>query len=171
MRFLDASWHLDKSRSPQEEFLKEHIKGAARFDIDAVADPKSTLPHMSVRQSVTETRIWIGSEEVSLLFIFKTPITTTLHTRTQAADGGGLLGGGERPGAGEQRQHRGVHHGAVLFGGALLVDLPGLWPRQGGRLGYVCRDGVDAPHGFIDPINPSTNRVPPSINQPARCTS
>lgn len=53
VRFLDASWHLDKSRSPQEEFVQEHIKGAARFDIDAVADPKTTLPHMCVLQPVS----------------------------------------------------------------------------------------------------------------------
>jgi thiosulfate/3-mercaptopyruvate sulfurtransferase len=48
LRFLDASWHLDKTRSPHKEFVEEHIKGAVRFDIDAVADPASGLPHMCV---------------------------------------------------------------------------------------------------------------------------
>ncbi len=48
LRFLDASWHLDKSRHPHKEFVDEHIEGAVRFDIDAVSDPASGLPHMYV---------------------------------------------------------------------------------------------------------------------------
>lgn len=52
LKFLDASWHLDKSRNPHKEFVEEHIKGAVRFDIDKVADSNSNLPHMCVSPSV-----------------------------------------------------------------------------------------------------------------------
>lgn len=44
---LDGSMHLPTSgRNAREEFAKLHIPGAQFFDIDAVADKKSPLPHM-----------------------------------------------------------------------------------------------------------------------------
>jgi thiosulfate/3-mercaptopyruvate sulfurtransferase len=44
---LDASWHLPAAkRNAREEFLAEHIPGAAFFDLDASSDPSTTLPHM-----------------------------------------------------------------------------------------------------------------------------
>lgn len=55
VKFLDASWHLDKSRNPHKEFVEEHIKGAVRFDIDKVADPASTLPHMYAERGCCNT--------------------------------------------------------------------------------------------------------------------
>jgi thiosulfate/3-mercaptopyruvate sulfurtransferase len=44
-RVVDASWHLD-GRNAASEFLAGHIPGAIFFDIDAVADTSSDLPHM-----------------------------------------------------------------------------------------------------------------------------
>ena len=47
VRVLDGSWHLPPlGRDPGAEFLEAHIPGAAFFDIDAVCDPDSSLPHM-----------------------------------------------------------------------------------------------------------------------------
>ena len=47
VRALDASWHLPNSgRDPQAEFLAARIPGAAFFDVDALSDPRSDLPHM-----------------------------------------------------------------------------------------------------------------------------
>lgn len=46
VRFLDASWYLDKSRSGRAEFAAERVPGAQFFDIEQVADATSTLPHM-----------------------------------------------------------------------------------------------------------------------------
>ncbi|MGD8862234.1 MAG: 3-mercaptopyruvate sulfurtransferase [Myxococcales bacterium] len=47
VRVLDGSWHLPSTgRSADAEFADEHIPGAQRFDIDAVADASSSLPHM-----------------------------------------------------------------------------------------------------------------------------
>lgn len=44
---LDASMHLPNTgRNANAEYLAEHIPGAIRFDIDAIADKASPLPHM-----------------------------------------------------------------------------------------------------------------------------
>ncbi len=47
LRVLDGSWHMPQTRrDPRREFLEAHIPGAAFFDIDAVADHATALPHM-----------------------------------------------------------------------------------------------------------------------------
>lgn len=47
LRVLDASWYLPaENRNAFAEFEKEHIPGAVFFDIDAVSDLNSDLPHM-----------------------------------------------------------------------------------------------------------------------------
>jgi thiosulfate/3-mercaptopyruvate sulfurtransferase len=44
---MDASWYLPTSgRDPGKEYPAGHIPGAVRFDIDALSDPNSPLPHM-----------------------------------------------------------------------------------------------------------------------------
>jgi thiosulfate/3-mercaptopyruvate sulfurtransferase len=44
---VDGSWYLPtQNRDPQAEYLAGHIPGAVRFDIDAVKDVTSSLPHM-----------------------------------------------------------------------------------------------------------------------------
>jgi thiosulfate/3-mercaptopyruvate sulfurtransferase len=44
---VDASWHLPTTgRNARAEFLEAHIPGAVFFDIDAIADTKTSLPHM-----------------------------------------------------------------------------------------------------------------------------
>jgi thiosulfate/3-mercaptopyruvate sulfurtransferase len=44
---VDGSMHLPTSgRNAKAEYLKEHIPGALFFDIDDIADEKSSLPHM-----------------------------------------------------------------------------------------------------------------------------
>lgn len=45
--FVDGSWYLPAhNRNGAEEFLAMRIPGAVYFDIDAVADPETDLPHM-----------------------------------------------------------------------------------------------------------------------------
>lgn len=47
LAIVDASWHLPTAgRSARAEYTAAHIPGAVFFDIDAVADQKSGLPHM-----------------------------------------------------------------------------------------------------------------------------
>ncbi|HVW92077.1 MAG TPA: 3-mercaptopyruvate sulfurtransferase [Devosia sp.] len=44
---LDASWYLPTAgRDAHAEYLAGHIPGAVFFDIDAIADHKTNLPHM-----------------------------------------------------------------------------------------------------------------------------
>jgi thiosulfate/3-mercaptopyruvate sulfurtransferase len=48
LRVLDASWHLpDAGRDARAEFEAGHIPGARFFDIDAISDDQSELPHMA----------------------------------------------------------------------------------------------------------------------------
>lgn len=50
LKVLDASWHMpDAGRDPRAEFAKARIPGAHFFDIDALSDPDSSLPHMLPR--------------------------------------------------------------------------------------------------------------------------
>lgn len=47
VKIVDASWYLPaQGRDAKAEFLAGHIPGAVFFDIDAVADPSTDLPHM-----------------------------------------------------------------------------------------------------------------------------
>jgi thiosulfate/3-mercaptopyruvate sulfurtransferase len=44
---LDASWYLPQTgRDAREEYLHRHIPGALFYDLDAISDPLSPLPHM-----------------------------------------------------------------------------------------------------------------------------
>ncbi|MBI1964068.1 MAG: 3-mercaptopyruvate sulfurtransferase [Candidatus Rokubacteria bacterium] len=47
VRVVDGSWHMPQlRRDPRAEFAQAHIPGAVFFDIDAIADTRSPLPHM-----------------------------------------------------------------------------------------------------------------------------
>ena len=47
VRTLDGSWHMPQlKRDPRAEFAQAHIPGAAFFDIDAISDHSTSLPHM-----------------------------------------------------------------------------------------------------------------------------
>ena len=47
LRILDGTWHMPQlQRDPRREFEEAHIPGAVFFDIDAIADRTTSLPHM-----------------------------------------------------------------------------------------------------------------------------
>ena len=47
LRVIDATWYLPTlRRDARAEFRQAHLPGAVYFDIDAIADRKSGLPHM-----------------------------------------------------------------------------------------------------------------------------
>jgi thiosulfate/3-mercaptopyruvate sulfurtransferase len=47
VRVLDGTWHMPQlERDPRREFEEAHIPGAAFFDVDAIADRTTSLPHM-----------------------------------------------------------------------------------------------------------------------------
>ena len=55
---LDASWYLPaQGRDAVAEFRAAHIPGAIRFDIDAMSDESSPLPHMLPRPEVFSSRM------------------------------------------------------------------------------------------------------------------
>lgn len=45
LRIVDGSWHLD-GRDARADFEQTHIPGAVFFDLDAISDRDSPLPHM-----------------------------------------------------------------------------------------------------------------------------
>ncbi|TJZ92650.1 3-mercaptopyruvate sulfurtransferase [Paracoccus gahaiensis] len=48
LRIIDASWHMPASgREARAEYDAAHIPGARFFDIDAISDQRSALPHMA----------------------------------------------------------------------------------------------------------------------------
>ena len=48
LRLIDASWHMPATgRDARAEYEVAHIPGARFFDIDAVSDSRSALPHMA----------------------------------------------------------------------------------------------------------------------------
>ena len=47
IRVADASWYLPQAgRNARAEFERAHIPGAVFFDIDALSDQNTPLPHM-----------------------------------------------------------------------------------------------------------------------------
>ena len=47
LRVLDASWYLPAAgRDARAEYLAGHLPGALFFDLDAVSEPDTSLPHM-----------------------------------------------------------------------------------------------------------------------------
>ena len=47
LRVVDGTWHMPHlKRDPRAEFAAAHVPGAVFFDIDAIADHSTTLPHM-----------------------------------------------------------------------------------------------------------------------------
>ncbi len=55
---LDASWYLPaQGRDAEAEFRAAHVPGAIRFDIDAMSDETSPLPHMLPRPEVFSSRM------------------------------------------------------------------------------------------------------------------
>ena len=58
VRIFDVSNHLPTAdRRTVDEFEDAHIPGAARFDIDRIADPDSRLPHTVPTPAVFETHM------------------------------------------------------------------------------------------------------------------
>ena len=57
LRVIDASWHLDASRDGRAEYDAAHIPGARFFDLDAISDKRSALPHMAPQVEMFVSRM------------------------------------------------------------------------------------------------------------------
>jgi len=65
LRIVDGSWHLD-GRDARADFVQAHIPGAVFFDLDAVSDRDSPLPHMMPSPqsfAVSVGALGIGSDD------------------------------------------------------------------------------------------------------------
>ena len=56
LRILDATWFLEPGRNAHAEYLAAHIPGARFFDLDAISDQQSALPHMAPSSEVFVSR-------------------------------------------------------------------------------------------------------------------
>lgn len=72
LRVVDASWHLD-GRDAAADFARERIAGAVRFDLDAVSDGASGLPHMLPRpQAFADAMGALGLAEGDDIVVYDT---------------------------------------------------------------------------------------------------
>ena len=74
LAIVDGSWHLPVAgRDPQAEFAEAHIPGAVFFDINAIADTSSGLPHMLPSSELfTKTMGEMGISERSDIVVYDT---------------------------------------------------------------------------------------------------
>ena len=71
-RVVDGSWHMPQlKRDARAEFVEAHVPGAVFFDIDAIADPRTSLPHMLPRAaefSRSVGRLGIGDRDRVIVY-------------------------------------------------------------------------------------------------------
>jgi thiosulfate/3-mercaptopyruvate sulfurtransferase len=131
---LDASWYLPAAgRDPQAEYLAAHIPGAVRFDLDAMSDTESSLPHMMPRPEVFASRmrgLGIGDGQQVVVYdgqgLFSAPrvwwMLKTFGMRDALVLDGGLpawVAAGYPTDEGEGRQRARRHFTARLDQGAV----------------------------------------------------
>src|SRR5665213_257118 len=101
VRVVDASWYMPgEKRQPAREFEAGHIPGAVFFDIDAIADHSTDLPHMLPSPgefSAAVGKLGIGDGEMVVVYdgtgLFSAPrLWWTLkamgHDTVKVLDGG-----------------------------------------------------------------------------------
>jgi len=101
IRILDASWFMPGSpRDPDQEYAATHIPGAVRFDIDALSDHASPLPHMLSAPSdfaVAMRRLGLNADATAVVYdsegLFSAPrawwnLRAMGHDATFVLDGG-----------------------------------------------------------------------------------
>ncbi|MBZ8132453.1 3-mercaptopyruvate sulfurtransferase [Afifella sp. IM 167] len=72
VRVVDASWYLPaQGRDAKAEYREGHIPGAVYFDIDAIADTSSELPHMlPAPEKFAEAAGALGLSETSTIVVY-----------------------------------------------------------------------------------------------------
>ena len=99
LRLIDASWHLD-GRDARADFEAARIPGAVFFDLDAVSDANSSLPHMLPSPGAFSTAmsaLGVSDEDRIVIYdtqgLFSAPrawwmLTTMGASQVQVLDGG-----------------------------------------------------------------------------------
>jgi thiosulfate/3-mercaptopyruvate sulfurtransferase len=101
IRVADASWYLPQAaRNARAEYEAAHIPGATFFDIDALSDQKSALPHMlpdAVAFSSAIRKLGIGDGDFVVFYdgagIYSAPRASWMmramgHGKSAVLDGG-----------------------------------------------------------------------------------
>lgn len=101
VRVVDASWYMPEDRrDPVAEFAAAHIPGAVHFDIDAIADHATVLPHMMPAPaafSAAAGKLGIGDGDMIVVYdgagLFSAPRVWWMframgHDRIAVLDGG-----------------------------------------------------------------------------------
>jgi thiosulfate/3-mercaptopyruvate sulfurtransferase len=101
LRPVDGSWHMPQlERDARAEFFQAHIPGAVFFDIDAIADTASPLPHMLPPARTFAGRVGalgIGTRDLVVVYDTRGVVSAARvwwtfrafgHTRVAVLDGG-----------------------------------------------------------------------------------
>jgi thiosulfate/3-mercaptopyruvate sulfurtransferase len=101
IRVADASWYLPAAgRNPRAEYDAAHIPGAVFFDIDAISDQTTTLPHMLPDPTAfasTMKRLGLGDSDMVVFYdgagIYSAPRALWMmramgHSKAAVLDGG-----------------------------------------------------------------------------------
>lgn len=101
IRVADASWYLPQAnRNPRAEYDAGHIAGAVFFDIDAISDQKTTLPHMLPDAAAFASqmrKLGIGDADTVVFYdgagVYSSPRALWMmramgHTKAAVLDGG-----------------------------------------------------------------------------------
>ena len=101
VKLVDASWYLpNQDRSGRTEYLQQRLPGAVFFDIDAIADTDSGLPHTLASPAVFSERVGqlgIGISDTIVVYdgigMFSSP-RVAWNFRQMGAQGVRVLDGG-----------------------------------------------------------------------------
>jgi thiosulfate/3-mercaptopyruvate sulfurtransferase len=101
IRIADASWYLPTAnRNPRAEYEAGHIPDAVFFDIDAISDRKTTLPHMMPDAAAFAShmrKLGIGDADTVIFYdgagVYSAPRALWMmramgHTKAAVLDGG-----------------------------------------------------------------------------------
>jgi thiosulfate/3-mercaptopyruvate sulfurtransferase len=137
-KFIDGSWHMDKERRPREEFAVSRLPKAQYFDIDAVSDSTSGLPHMLPSAEAFATAVSsLGISNDDHIFVYVTKgcfsaprvwwtFKAFNHEKVSVIDGG--LEEWKRQGGPVEDEHTPVGtHNTTIFAASLNKELVVDW--------------------------------------------
>lgn len=133
---VDASWYLPNlNRDGRSEYHAGHVEGAVFFDLDAISDPASDLPHMMpnpVQFSSAMRKLGIGDGQTLIIYdgagLFSAPRVWWMF-KTMGVDSVFILDGG-LPGwvaadypLSDEPVNRSQRHFTARFDATALADL------------------------------------------------
>ncbi|MDR3472497.1 MAG: 3-mercaptopyruvate sulfurtransferase [Devosia sp.] len=180
---VDASWYLPNAgRDAHAEYLAGHIPGAVYFDIDAIADHTTDLPHMLPKPADFARMVGaLGiSDQMTIVVydeqgLFSAPRVRWTFLAMGAAKVRILAGGGVKWRAEHRAIEKGPHtrapaHFKAAFNPAAVVDFATVERRRHEPETTIV-DARPAPrfHGEVPEPRPGlkSGHIPQSLNVPA----